>query len=304
MNDKLDASGAQDSVGRESERYDDLEDVTVRTLSTLDVESYLAHSSHQFRYIGERTAALRRQFRRRACCSADLDSIAVIVALGRLVKHSGRILQGELSGMDCISSKPGLWNRMMCEWPMGDYGSALAGYLNTRGLARGRILELGAGVGHASKLVHVQPDTVYIKTDLNKVILQMYNRGGVLETFDIDSEDVPYTDLDLVFASNVLHCARAKDKTLKNLFRMLRPGGYLIFSEGTPEVQPGREWCLAPLFGFLDGWWDRGGFMNRQQWHELVAGAGFSIMASEVIRCGSNLAGNLIACRKATHGLD
>jgi SAM-dependent methyltransferase len=284
----------------DDQRYDNLEDLTVRTLSALNVDACLAHASPQFRYIGERTAALRRQFCGRAHGSTGTDGMAVIVALGRLVRHADRILQGDLSGMDCISSTQGLWKRMMCEWPMGDYGRTLAEYLNSHGLAKGKILELGAGVGHASKFIHVPADTVYIKTDLNKVILQMYNRGGILERFDIDSDDAPYEDVDLIFASNVLHCARAKDKTLRSLFRMLRRGGYLVFSEGVPEVQPGREWCLTPLFGFLDGWWDRGGFMDLEHWRTLARDAGLSIVASEPIRCGRNLVGNLIACRKET----
>lgn len=290
--------------GKEDQRYDDLEDVTVDVLSALNVEDYLAHSSPQFRYIGERTTALRRQFCGREHRSTALESIAVIVALTRLVKHSDRILDGALSGMDCISATPGLWNRMMCEWPMGDYGRTLAEYINVHRLARGKILELGAGVGHASKFVHIDSDTVYVKTDLNEVILQMYNRGGILEPFDIDSDAIPYQSFNLVFASNVLHCAQSKYKTLKNIFRMLGPGGYLVFSEGAPEVQPDRGWCLAPLFGFLDGWWDRGGFLDLEHWSALARDAGFSLSAREPMRYGRSILGNLIACRKESPRLD
>jgi hypothetical protein len=279
-------------------RYDDLENETVRTLAALNIDDYLAHSNPQFRYIAQRTVALRRQFGGPPRDVTGLENIAVMVALRRLVESSDRIAQGLLAGMDCISATPGLWQRMMCEWPMGDYGRLLAEYLNSNGLTSGRILELGAGVGHASKLVHSRPDTVYIKTDLNKVILQMYNRGGILEDFDIDSDRVPYADLNLVFASNVLHCARSKEKTLRNIHRMLEPGGYLVFSEGSPTVRPGREWCLAPLFGFFDGWWDRGGFMSAAQWSALARGAGFSIVAGQALQCGANQLGNLIACRR------
>jgi SAM-dependent methyltransferase len=227
-----------------------------------------------------------------------------VVALVRLIRHSDRLLLGTLSGMDCISATPGLWNRMMCEWPMGDYGRTLAEYVNEHGLAKRKILELGAGVGHASKFLRIDHDTAYIKTDLNKVILRMYNRGGVLLEFDIDSDAIPDRDFNLVFASNVLHCARSKPRTLKNIFRMLSPGGQLVFSEGEPEVQPGREWCLSPLFGYLDGWWDRGGFVDQGQWNAWARGAGFSIVALEPIRCGRYIVGNLIACQKDRLGAD
>ena len=74
----------------------------------------------------------------------------------------------------------------MCEWPMGIYGRALADYINGKELSRGRILELGAGVGHASRFIHAASAAVYIKTDINEAILRMYNRGGILKAFDID----------------------------------------------------------------------------------------------------------------------
>jgi len=285
-------------------RYDELEDVTVNALSALNVENYLNHSSAQYRYIGERMIALRGGFLGRVPRSTALEGSAVVVALVRLIKQSDRLLLGTLSGMECISATPGLWNRMMCEWPMGDYGYTLAEYINEHGLAKGKILELGAGVGHASKFVRIDPDTMYIKTDLNRVILRMYNRGGVLVEFDIDSDAIPGRDLNLVFASNVLHCARSKPRTLKNIFRMLAPGGQLVFSEGAPEVQPGREWCLSPLFGFLDGWWDRGGFVDLDQWYAWARGAGFSMVAREPMWCGRYIVGNLIACRKDSLGAD
>jgi SAM-dependent methyltransferase len=278
--------------------YDDLEEVTVHTLSALNVDDYLEHSSAQFRYIGERTMALRRQHHGRVYRSTGLERIAVMVALTRLINHSDCLLLGTLSGMDCIRATPGLWNRMMCKWPMGEYGRTLATYINEHGLAQGKILELGAGVGQASKFVRVEPGTLYIKTDLNKAILQLYNRGGILEEFDIDSNAIPGHDFNLVFASNVLHCAWSKPRALENIFRMLAPGGYLVFTEGAPEVQPGREWCLSPLFGFLDGWWDRGGFVDLEQWNEWVRGAGFSITVRQPILSGRYTVGNLIACRK------
>jgi SAM-dependent methyltransferase len=290
--------GSSVSAGNNDSHYENLESLTVRELSTLNLEEWLTHSSPQIRYIGKRAALLRHQFGGCADSSVALEDIGVMVALRRLIKHSDRILQGTLTGEGCISAAPGLWNRMMCEWPMGDYGRMLAEYINARGLARGKILELGAGVGHASKLIHTETQTVYIKTDISTVILQMYNRGGILEAFDIDSDEAPYENLNLIFGSNVLHCARSKERTLKNIFRMLAPGGHLVFCEGTPEVRPGHEWCLSPLFGFFDGWWDRGGFLDRAHWSQLVRDAGFCITETSSMCDGRNTLGQLIACRK------
>jgi 2-polyprenyl-3-methyl-5-hydroxy-6-metoxy-1,4-benzoquinol methylase len=285
-------------IGKDEVRYEDLECAAVHALSSLPVEDYLTHPSPQFRYIGEQVLAVRGQCGELEYNSNRLDKIAVIEALRCLVQNSRRILQGEVSGMHCIATVPGLWRRMMCEWPMGLYGNKLADYINIHGLAKGRILELGAGVGNASKFVLVDAETTYIKTDINKSILQMYNSGGILEAFDINSDLIQHKDLDLVFASNVLHCAQDKKKTLASVSKMLGPRGCLVFSEGVPEVQLGRRWCLAPLFGFFDGWWDRGGFISMEQWTEFVSAAGLSIGASEVIRCGQNTLGRIIVCRK------
>jgi SAM-dependent methyltransferase len=126
----------------------------------------------------------------------------------------------------------------------------------------------------------------------------MYNRGGILKAFDIDSSELPASNLNVVFASNVLHCAKDRARTLSHIFQMLAPGGQLIFSEGAPEVQAGRAFCLAPLFGFFDGWWDRGGFIAVSCWTQLVEKVGFSVISAEPIRCGRHVLGALIACRK------
>ena len=85
---------------------------------------------------------------------------------------------------------------------------------------------------------------------------------------------------------------------MENIFKMLKPGGHFVFSEGVPEICPGREWCLSPLFGFFDGWWDRGGFLSLGDWSAFASAASFSIAAREPIPSGPNTLGNLVVCRK------
>jgi long-chain acyl-CoA synthetase len=284
-------------------RYDELEYVTARTLLTLQVKDYLLHSSAQFRYIGERVQNLRQTCGALEPRTSALDQLAVIAALTILVQNSDQILRGSVDGMQCIRRKPGLWKRMMCDWPMGDYGRVLAEYINDHRLARGKILELGAGVGHASKFIKPEPGAIYIKTDRIKMILQMYNAGNIIEEYDIDQRHTPFRDLDLVFASNVLHCAADKERTLRNIYGMLRPGSSLVFSEGVPEVTPNREWCLAPLFGFFDDWWDKGGFISAARWSEYLATVGFTTVAKQEMFCGPYRLGILFVAQKAAHGL-
>ena len=279
-------------------RYSELEYVTARTVSTLKINNFLFHHNPQYRYIGQRVQNLRRVCGALNSRTSILDQLAVIEALALLVKNSEKILLGSTNGMDCIRKKPGLWNRVMCEWPMGEYGRVLAEYINVQKHARGKILELGAGVGHASKFIKLESGATYIKSDINKTILQMYNRGHIIEEYDIDWDYTPFNDLDLVFASNVLHCARDKIKTLRNIYEMLRPGAYLVFSEGTPEVSLKREWCLSVFFGFFDGWWDRGGFISLESWSEYISSVGFITVTTKKMACDQNELGMLYVAQK------
>lgn len=84
---------------------------------------------------------------------------------------------------------------------------------------------------------------------------------------------------DLVVAGNVFHATSSLDKTLKNMRKLLKPGGHLMLIEITAADSP----CINIAFGSLEGWWlseedwrQNGPLVNEQRWDKLLRSAGFT----------------------------
>lgn len=86
---------------------------------------------------------------------------------------------------------------------------------------------------------------------------------------------------DVIVASLVVHATAELDKTMRNLRKLLRPGGFLIIGEGSSDgpLQSGDGF----IFGALPGWWlgvDEGRnlspFVNVPQWDAILKRTGFS----------------------------
>ena len=85
----------------------------------------------------------------------------------------------------------------------------------------------------------------------------------------------------VVVASLVVHATAELDKTMRNLRRLLKPGGFLIIGEGSSDgpLQSGDGF----IFGALTGWWlgvEEGRklspFVNVPQWDAILKRTGFS----------------------------
>lgn len=84
---------------------------------------------------------------------------------------------------------------------------------------------------------------------------------------------------DLVVASSVLHATRDLDITLRNVHKLLRPGGKLILFEITrPDILRSGF-----IFGLLPGWWlaaethrNWSPCITEKQWHSVLTQTGFS----------------------------
>lgn len=76
------------------------------------------------------------------------------------------------------------------------------------------------------------------------------------------------------FLTNALHCARDPAITMQRIDRMLNQGGLFLIAEGQPWTNPGVPWALNVPFGMVDGWWDRGGFLDRAKWLACCASSG------------------------------
>lgn len=157
------------------------------------------------------------------------------------------------------------------------------------------ILEVGAGTGGATKdilSIISGSFSTYTFTDVSSSffadaaeVLEPWKDRTIFKVLDLegvpDEQGFGQGQYDVIVASFVIHATAKLDKTLRNLRKLLRPGGYLVVGEGTSDgpLQSGDGF----IFGPLPGWWlgvDEGRsltpFINLDQWDTLLKGTGFS----------------------------
>jgi long-chain acyl-CoA synthetase len=223
---------------------------------------------------------------------------AIYECLRRVMAVWPDIAAREIEGERVFSSDPGLWKRVMTEWPMGDFARMTADFMIENELLGGNVVELGAGVGSCSALVAAHVSDRFIRTDLQPFLLKRQKIAGTVERHDFN-EPGRWHDLDAIFAVNALHCARDKVATLRYLIEMLRRDGVLILGEGQPHTDDhGTPWALNPFFGLFRGWWDIGGFVARQDWVAALEHAGFCKIGFAARRAGEHDLGGVIWAMK------
>ena len=86
---------------------------------------------------------------------------------------------------------------------------------------------------------------------------------------------------DVIIASLVVHATAELDRTMGNLRKLLKPGGFLVIGEGSSDgpLQSGDGF----IFGALPGWWlgveegrNLSPFVNVPQWDVILKRTGFS----------------------------
>lgn len=133
-----------------------------------------------------------------------------------------------------------------------------------------KILEIGAGTGGATLPIlealggsdaslsrFVSYDFTDISSGFFENAKERFNQWGSLLNFKkLNIEEDPinqgYEDgtYDLVIAANVLHATESMDKTMRNVRKMIKPGGKLCLIELTRE-----RFMTSTVFGTLLGWW-------------------------------------------------
>lgn len=215
-------------------------------------------------------------------------------ALDALVEDWPRIAAGERDGPAMMRERPGSWKRLMTEWPMGAYATLLSRVLMNGNFLAGRVLEIGMGVGNTTSLVASQVSGEFFFSDRESELVARGGWPGAGLVFDFDG--VPPAEaqqMNTIFGTNALHCARDKSAAMRRLHELLVPGGRLLLSEGAPRVN-GRPWALNLLFAAFDGWWDRGGFLSRDRWLSLFQEAGFTAPGFSALRDGRHDFGGVV----------
>ncbi|WP_231390526.1 class I SAM-dependent methyltransferase [Nocardia sp. CNY236] len=160
-----------------------------------------------------------------------------------------------------------------------------------------RILELGAGIGGTTTdvLPALESSPVdYHFTDVSRFFLDAarnqfaalpWMRYGII---DLNNDLAAQPDYDIILAANVLHNAHHIGTSLRQLHRMLRPGGVLIFLESCREHYQSltsMHFLMSPRPGApLPGTTDvRAGtrriFAHEHEWLEQLTHAGFELVA-------------------------
>ena len=239
----------------------------------------------------------RLQIEARRSCP---DASPVFDLIARCREHSADFVAGRKSGISAVFAQGdfALWDRLhSADRVMSIYADLIPPSLGAILRPGARILEVGGGVG--AVLQRCSPDFddyeigQYLFTDIGQTFVQTARRTYAgdrrlgFAKLDINSsleeQDLAPQSFDVVIGVNVVHVARHLSFSLRELRKVLKPGGYLILSEGSP---PGRatRWRLDLMFAFLRDWWDveidppwrlRAGFLLPSEWSAALLGCGF-----------------------------
>lgn len=172
------------------------------------------------------------------------------------------------------------------------YLASLAGQIGHR-FPHMHVLEIGAGTGGATKsFLGALGDkfSTYTFTDISGGFFEKARSVFASHTSrmnfkvldiekDIEGQGFAEGSFDVIIASLVLHATRDLGQTLRNVRRLLKPGGYLLLLEITENDQM----RFGLLFGGLQGWWlgyDDGRALSPcigiEEWSTCLKQTGFS----------------------------
>lgn len=180
--------------------------------------------------------------------------------------------------------------------PMNDHIARAVSQISHR-YPRANILEIGAGTGGTTRKVLRTIGNaygLYTFTDISpgfferaadKFSAQVRQRSMTFQVLDIEKDVVGqgFSEgaYDVIVAANVLHATEHLQDTMRQVRRLLKPGGYLVMMEITGDLLR-----LGFILGVLPGWWlgPQIGDEGRQwapgistgQWDDLLRRTGFS----------------------------
>ncbi|KAI0194522.1 putative polyketide synthase [Xylaria flabelliformis] len=157
------------------------------------------------------------------------------------------------------------------------------------------VLEIGAGTGGATKAVFREIGSSfssYTYTDISAAFFEnasstfsRYKDRMVFKTFNVENDPIEQGfsegTYDLVVCFFILHATSDITRCLRNIRRLLKPGGFLIVGEGQNAWEGAAT--MGFIFGPLSGWWvgaKEGRVLSPyvpiQDWDKHLRAAGFS----------------------------
>jgi SAM-dependent methyltransferase len=118
-------------------------------------------------------------------------------------------------------------HRYQKEWHIPD----AAGFKNTRGL---RVLEIGCGLGTdgaqfaKAGAIYTGVDLTDAAVELAKKRFELFQLSGNFRTADAEALDFPNDSFDLVYSHGVLHHTPDTAGAVKEIHRVLKPGGRAV----------------------------------------------------------------------------
>ena len=165
---------------------------------------------------------------------------------------------------DSVASRYDLMNDLMSA---GLHRAWKAYTLMVANVAEGdRVLDLAGGTGDLSRAFarQVGPRGQVVHTDINEAMLRtgrdrLLDEGLALPTLVCDAEKLPFADgrFDLVSVAFGLRNMTRKDVALREMHRVLRPGGKLLVLEFSQVAQPLRkayDWYSFNVLPRLGQW--------------------------------------------------
>jgi ubiquinone/menaquinone biosynthesis C-methylase UbiE len=155
------------------------------------------------------------------------------------------------------------------------------------GGARGRVVEIGAGTGlniahypdRIAELVVIEPEPAMRR----KLARRLQRHGRVARIVDAPAERLPLVDasVDTVVSTLVLCTVDEPERTLREIARVLRPGGQLLFIE---HVRASSRFLAACQDSLLQPWRRfAGGCHCNRPTVELMRACGFAVAADDVV---------------------
>lgn len=222
----------------------------------------------------------------------DEVDVQLITAVG---KNLLSVVKGETSMLQCMMEDDVL-NRYYTHGPRTKESNASLSRSVERIAHRYpamKILEVGAGTGGATRGILEEIGLAfksYTFTDFSskyfaraQIIFDAWASNMKFQTLDIEGdiaeqgfEEQAY---DLVIASNISHATQNLQRTMENVRKLLKPGGYVLLREiSVPDVLRVKFMTLS-----LPGWWlgDEDGrhfgpTVTMPQWTTLLKDTGFS----------------------------